>query len=52
MLDKRGFTLLEVLIAVSIFSVGLLAVASMQISAIGGNRLGNELSTATFLAPI
>jgi len=50
MLDKRGFTLLEVLIAISIFSVGLLAVASMQISAIGGNRLGNELSTATFLA--
>ena len=50
MLDKRGFTLLEVLIAVSIFSVGLLAVASMQIGAISGNRLGNELSMATFLA--
>ena len=50
MSDNRGFTLLEVLIAVSIFSIGLLAVASMQIGAITGNRLGNELSIATFLA--
>jgi type IV pilus assembly protein PilV len=50
MFNHRGFTLLEVLIAVSIFSIGLLAVASMQISAISGNRLGNELSLATFLA--
>jgi len=46
----RGFTILEVLIAISIFSVGVLAVATMQISATRGNRLGNELSQATNLA--
>lgn len=50
MLDKRGFTLLEVLVAISIFAVGVLAVASMQLSAITGNRLGNEVTQATALA--
>ena len=47
---ERGFTLLEVLIAISIFAVGVLAVATMQISATRGNRLGNELTQATTLA--
>ena len=32
-----GFTLLEVLIAISVLTVGLLGVASMQVSAIRGN---------------
>jgi len=47
---EKGFTLLEILIAISIFSIGVLAVASMQLSAIRGNRLGNEVTQATFLA--
>ena len=47
---QRGFTLLEVLIAISVFSIGVLAVATMQISAIRGNRLANELTQATVLA--
>ena len=34
---EKGFTLLEVLIAISIFSIGILAVGTMQISAINGN---------------
>jgi type IV pilus assembly protein PilV len=34
---EQAFTLMEVLIAISIFSVGILAVASMQISAIQAN---------------
>lgn len=41
MMDKKdreaGFTLLEVIVAVSILTVGLLAVASMQTAAIRGN---------------
>jgi type IV pilus assembly protein PilV len=48
--NERGFTLLEILIGISIFSIGVLAVATMQISAIRGNRLGNEVTQATFLA--
>jgi type IV pilus modification protein PilV len=47
---ERGFTLLEILIAVSIFAIGVLAVASMQVSAIRGNRLGSEVTQATILA--
>lgn len=35
---EAGFTLLEVIIAISILSVGLLAVASMQTAAIRGNN--------------
>ena len=34
---EAGFTLLEVIVAISILSVGLLAVASMQTAAIKGN---------------
>ena len=45
-----GFTLLEVLIAVSIFALGILAVASMQLTSIKGNAFGNEMTAATFLA--
>lgn len=35
--EEAGFTLLEVIIAISILTVGLLAVASMQTAAIRGN---------------
>jgi type IV pilus assembly protein PilV len=49
-LQARGFTLLEVLVAISVFAMGLLAVATMQLTAIGGNRSGNRLTAATFLA--
>lgn len=35
--EEKGFTLLEILIAISILAFGLLAVASMQSKAIQGN---------------
>ena len=38
----QGFTLIEVLIAMCIFSIGILAVASMQISAMTGNSVANR----------
>jgi type IV pilus assembly protein PilV len=47
---SEGFTLLEVLVAVSIFAIGILAVASMQLTSIQGNAFGNEMTAATFLA--
>lgn len=42
--------MLEILIALTIFAVGLLAVATMQVSAIHENALGYEVTRASFLA--
>jgi len=50
MSGENGFTILEVLIAISIFAIGLLAVAALQITAFQGNRVGDELTKATMLA--
>jgi len=35
---EKGFTLIEVMIAMGVFAIGILAVASMQITASQGNR--------------
>lgn len=45
-----GFTLIEVLIAIVILSFGILAVSSMQISAIGGNYAAMQVTEATVYA--
>jgi len=50
MSGENGFTLIEILIAISIFAIGLLAVAALQITAFNGNRLGDEVTKATTLA--
>lgn len=44
---ERGFTLIEIIVAISLFSIGLLAVASMQVSAIRGNNLAGGVTEAT-----
>ncbi|MBW1999787.1 MAG: prepilin-type N-terminal cleavage/methylation domain-containing protein [Deltaproteobacteria bacterium] len=48
--DRGGFTLVEVLIGASILTVGLLALASMQVSAIRGNAMSDRTTTALALA--
>lgn len=45
-----GFTLIEVLIAMIILSIGLLGMASLTIGIIKGNQFSNQLTTATTLA--
>lgn len=45
--SERGFTLVEVLIAISILTFGLLAVATMQISAIRGNYFSGNVTEGT-----
>ena len=36
-MENKGFTLIEVLITLAIFSIGILAVAAMQMSSTKGN---------------
>ncbi|MEK7774033.1 MAG: prepilin-type N-terminal cleavage/methylation domain-containing protein, partial [Deltaproteobacteria bacterium] len=46
----KGFTLLELLIAISILSVGLLGVASMFSTGIGSNRFSYTVTVETSMA--
>ena len=48
--EKDGFTLIEVLIAIAVFSIGILAVASMQLWNTKNNTSGNIMTQATMLA--
>ncbi len=49
-INDSGFTLMEILIAMVIFSIGLLGVAKMQISSIQGNAYSQEVTDATVIA--
>lgn len=48
--DNRGFTLIEVLIAVTLLVIGILGVAAMQIAAIGANATAYRISDAAYWA--
>ena len=47
---ERGFTLLEIIVAICIFSVGMLAVASMQVSGTHGTASAKWHTGATVWA--
>ena len=48
--ENKGFTLMEVLIAIVVLSVALLALAGLQIISIRGNSFGNRMTEAITLA--
>ena len=48
--NNKGFTLIEVLVAITILSVGLLGTAALITGIIRGNQVSNRVSTATTLA--
>jgi len=48
--SSNGFTLMEVLVAMLILSVGLLGMAALITGIINSNKLSNRISTATVLA--
>jgi type IV pilus assembly protein PilV len=48
--NMKGFTIIEVLLAMGVMSIGLLAVAAMQISAVRNNKTGNTYTQAAALA--
>ncbi len=47
---ENGFSLIELLIAMSVMALGMLAAASMQYSAVRNNTTGNTSTQATMLA--
>jgi type IV pilus assembly protein PilV len=47
---SQGLTLIEVLIALAVFSIGVLAIGSMQIKAINGNASARMQTEATAYA--
>jgi len=44
---ESGFTIMEVLIAMAIFAIGILGIATMQISATQGNTTARKASEAS-----
>jgi len=48
--ENEGFTLVEVLIAIVVLSVALLALAGLQIVSIRSNSFGNHMTEAVTLA--
>ena len=48
--NNSGFTLMEVLVAMLILTVGLLGMAALIAGIINSNKLSNRISTATVLA--
>lgn len=48
--QQCGYSLIEVVIAMAILSIGILAIAQLQISAINNNATGNLITQATMLA--
>ena len=48
--QHSGFTLLEVLVAITILSVGLLGMASLTTGIIKGNYFSKSVTTATVIA--
>jgi type IV pilus assembly protein PilV len=48
-MNKKGFTLIEVLIGLIILAIGILAIAGMQIISVKGNFFSSNVTQATIL---
>jgi type IV pilus assembly protein PilV len=48
--DSRGFSLLEVLLGITVFMVGMLGVTALNISSLKSNTFSGNLSEATIIA--
>lgn len=48
-MNKKGFTLIEVLIGLVLLAIGLLAIAGMQITSVRGNFFSRYLTQASYV---
>ena len=48
--NQKGFTLVEILITMVVFAIGMLAVLTLQTTSIGGNSTGYAITGATSIA--
>ncbi|MBD3170797.1 MAG: prepilin-type N-terminal cleavage/methylation domain-containing protein [candidate division Zixibacteria bacterium] len=48
--NQEGYTLIEVLMAMIIFTIGLLGLAPMMVTSMTGNSFANDLTTANIIA--
>jgi prepilin-type N-terminal cleavage/methylation domain-containing protein len=49
-LNKKGFSLIEVLVGLVLLAIGLLAIAGMQITSVRGNFFSSNMTQASILA--
>jgi type II secretion system protein I len=49
-LNRRGFTVIEILVALLLFSIGALALVKMQVGSIKGSGFNKETASAITLA--
>lgn len=47
---QKGFTLIEIMIAVTLLSIGILGMAGLTVGIMRGNSMSNQVTTATALA--
>jgi type IV pilus assembly protein PilV len=48
--NRKGFTLIEVMVGLVILAVGLLAIAGMLVTSVKGNYFSNHLTQASYIA--
>jgi type IV pilus assembly protein PilV len=48
--QEKGFSLVELLVAITILAFGILGLIGMQVAAITGNSSANQMTVATTLA--
>ena len=49
-LNRKGFTLIEVLVGLVILAVGVLAIAGMLVTSVRANYFSNQLTQASYVA--
>lgn len=49
-MNKKGFSLIEVLVGLVLLAIGLLAIAGMQITSVRGNFYSSNMTQASILA--